>query len=231
MNCAHYRKLLLAEPAQIGGNTGTHLDNCVACKGFHDRLSFFELRLHRALRIPVGRQTRPVELRWDRRRLPHRPRGWLAIAASALLVLLGGSLWLGAPVRSLAAEVVGHVEDEPGAFAPTNEPVSQEKLDIAFSDTQLRVKAAALVVTYASRCSFRGHRVPHLVVQTDRGPVTVMILADESVRSSVRFDLRGYQGVLVPLPHHGTVAVLEPEGSSAGTSSLAALVISDMEPN
>jgi hypothetical protein len=179
----------------------------------------------------VARQTWPVELRWDRRRLPLRPQRWLAIAASALLVLVGGSLWLGAPVRSLAAEVVGHVEDEPGAFAPANQPVSQENLDIAFSDTHLRVKPAALVVTYASRCSFRGHRVPHLVVQTDRGPVTVMILADESVRSSVGFDLQGYQGVLVPLPHHGTVAVLEPDGSSAGISSLASLVISVMEPN
>jgi hypothetical protein len=163
--------------------------------------------------------------------LLHQPRSWLAIAASALLVLLVGSLWLGAPARSLAAEVVGHVEDEPEAFAPTNQPVSQEKLDIAFSDTQLHVKRAALPVTYASRCSFRGHRVPHLVVQTDRGPVTVMILADESVRSSVRFDLRGYQGVLVPLPHRGTVAVLEPEGGRAGTSALAASVISSMEPN
>jgi hypothetical protein len=231
MNCAHYRKLLLAEPAQIGRNTRTHLDNCVACKEFHDSLSSFEVRLHQALCIPVGRQTLPVELRRDRPRLLHQPRGWLAIAASALLVLLVGSLWLGAPARSLAAEVVGHVEDEPGAFAPANQPVSQEKLDIAFSDTQLRVKAAALVVTYASRCSFRGHRVPHLVVQTDRGPVTVMILVDESVRSSVRFDLQGYEGVLVPLPHHGTVAVLEPEGSSAGTSALAASVIRVMEPN
>jgi hypothetical protein len=73
--------------------------------------------------------------------------------------------------------------------------------------------------------------VPHLVVQTDRGPVTILILVDESVRGSVRFDLQGYQGVLVPLPHHGTVAVLEPEGSSAGTSALAASVISVMEPN
>jgi hypothetical protein len=63
-------------------------------------------------------------------------------------------------------------------------------------------------VSYASSCLFRGHRVPHLVVQTSMGPVTVMVLVHESVSKAVPFDEEGYRGVIVPVPGHGSLAVL-----------------------
>ena len=40
--------------------------------------------------------------------------------------------------------------------------------------------AGAGLVSYANSCVFRGHHVPHLVVQTEAGPVTVMVLVHES---------------------------------------------------
>ena len=199
---------------------------CVDCKRFYEKLHAFELRLNEALRVPMGRQNRTVLLAERRSRMLHPPRSWLAMAASALLALAIGSLWLGAPSRNLAAAVVDHVVDEAGAYAPSNRPVSPEKLDIAFSDTHLRMKPDAFIVTYASRCNFRGHRVPHLVVQTGNGPMTVMILTDETVRRSVRFDQQGYRGVLVPLPLKGSVAVLEREGDSAGSDAVSAVAAS-----
>jgi Protein of unknown function (DUF3379) len=68
--------------------------------------------------------------------------------------------------------------------------------------------AAAGVVSYASSCAFRGHHVPHLVIQTESGPVTVMVLVHEPVPKSVRFDEQGYRGVIVPVAGHGSLAVL-----------------------
>jgi hypothetical protein len=226
MNCLEHRKVLLAQPTQIDANARQHLMQCADCKRFYQKLHAFELRLHEALRIPVGRQNRPVLLSERRSRVLHRPRGWLAMAASVLLALAVGSLWLGAPSRSLAAAVVAHVVDEPEAYAPSNRSVSPEKLDIAFSDTHLHMKPGAFPVTYASRCDFRGHRVPHLVVQTANGPMTVMILTDETVRRSAQFNQQGYRGILVPLPVKGSVAVLERVGDSAGSDAVAALAAS-----
>ena len=75
-------------------------------------------------------------------------------------------------------------------------------------DSRLRLSNGAGMVSYASSCAFRGHRVPHLVIQTESGPVTVMVLVHEGVRKPVRFDEQGYRGVIVPVAGHGSLAVL-----------------------
>ena len=40
------------------------------------------------------------------------------------------------------------------------------------------------------------------------GPVTVMVLVHEAVRHPTQFDEQGYRGTIVPVPGHGSIAVL-----------------------
>jgi len=63
-------------------------------------------------------------------------------------------------------------------------------------------------VTYARTCLFDGHWVPHLVVHTDQGPVTVMVLRQERIKGRRAFRQNGYSGVLVPAAAGGTLAVV-----------------------
>jgi hypothetical protein len=72
----------------------------------------------------------------------------------------------------------------------------------------MRLATSAGLVSYANSCLFRGYLVPHLVVQSASGPVTVMVLVHESVPAPVRFDEQGYRGMILPMPGHGSVAVL-----------------------
>ena len=51
----------------------------------------------------------------------------------------------------------------------------------------IRFRSDAGMVSYAQSCRFRGENVPHLVVQTDAGPVTVMVLRNEKVTAPVKF--------------------------------------------
>jgi len=62
-------------------------------------------------------------------------------------------------------------------------------------------------VMYAHSCLFRGHVVPHLVVSTPQGPVTVMVLPHESVKHRMSFQEDGMSGVITPAPH-GSLAVI-----------------------
>ncbi len=62
-------------------------------------------------------------------------------------------------------------------------------------------------IVYASSCWFRGHFVPHVVVTTKHGPVTVMILLHEKITATQQFNEDGFAGLLVPA-HTGSVAVL-----------------------
>ena len=81
-----------------------------------------------------------------------------------------------------------------------------------------------LPVVYAMACPFHGRRVAHLVVQTDHGPMTVMLLPHEKVRRRTEFSEDGLHGVLLPAGE-GSVAVLSRDGAvpeaMAGRSSVA----------
>jgi hypothetical protein len=197
-----------------------HRATCHDCNLFTQRLLRFESRLERALGVPVPAQgestaeagaARAVSHRggWADRRGWDARKGWLAMAASVLLALVvAGGLWLSVPKSSLAADVVTHMAGEPQAWRRTDEPVPMPALEDVLRNSRLRLGAGAGVVSYAASCEFRGHRVPHLVVQTESGPVTVMVLVHEHVSKSMQFDEQGYRGVIVPVPGHGSLAVL-----------------------
>jgi hypothetical protein len=218
MDCEQFRRAMLAEPSNDDAELRLHLATCPECTRFAEQLRRFEARLDRALRVEVNprlmEQLVVTPLRATARRgarpwdPPHRR--WLAAAASVLLgTAVAVSLWVAAPGRSLAADVVKHMAGEPNAWARTEVPVPEPDLVKVLTDSHVRLKASAGLVSYASSCSFRGHHVPHLVVQTESGPVTVMVLTHEALRSAMRFNEQGYRGVIVPVHGHGSLAVLE----------------------
>ncbi len=229
MDCERYRRSVLTDPRDPDPLLRAHLETCGACAQFTQRLLGFEGRLERAMRFPVApvAPVRPAELDRSRRaraagRAPRRDgrRRWLAMAASvALAVVVAGGLWLALPGQSLAGDVVEHMAEEPQAWTRTDVPVPPEKLAAVWRDTHVRLGGNAGLVSYANVCGFRKHNVPHLVVQTDQGPITVMVLVHERVARPTPFDEDGYRGVIVPNPGHGSLAVLE-KGRAASAADL-----------
>jgi Protein of unknown function (DUF3379) len=198
MDHTQYRKGVMADPHSQDPELRMHRDGCAECRAYTQKLLEFEARLQRAMRveIPVHAQVSP-------------PRRWLALAASVLVgVAVAGGIWLSLPQRSLAAAVVAHMAGEPDAWRRTDVPVDAPALQDVLKDSKLRLKPDAGIVSYASSCQFRGHVVPHLVVQSASGPVAVMVLVHEPMRKSMDFDEQGYRGTIVPVPGHGSIAVL-----------------------
>jgi len=148
--------------------------------------------LTRKARVPLTKQA--------------RPRLFAFAASVAAALVIGGVLWLSRPPESLAAEIVTHVEGEPHSWEKT-EPVQTEKLDAVLRKSGVNLGSGMQPVVYASSCWFRGHYVPHVVVTTKDGPVTVMILLHERVNAAQQFNEAGYSGLLVPATT-GSVAVL-----------------------
>lgn len=218
-DCAHFRRSMLADPHDPDARLREHRESCPECNRFGERLLRFESRLERALRVAPPpeaglRSGKVVPLRAGSPRAAHR-RATLAMAASVLMaVVVAGGLWLSTPGPSLAADVVTHMREEPQAWRRTDVPVQDAKLETVLRDSHLRLAAGTGIVSYANSCGFRGRRVPHLVVQTEAGPVTVMVLVHEQVSKPVQFDERGYRGVIVPVAGHGSLAVLT-RGSAA----------------
>jgi hypothetical protein len=216
MDCAAHRRAMLADPHDPDAGLREHRESCPECRAFTERLLRFESRLDRALGVNIPVRTDRVaqvvplraKSRLARRGLEVR-KGWFAMAAGVLLaVVVAGALWLSAPGSSLAADVVTHMGGEPQAWRRTDVPVPGAELQEVLHDSHLRLGEGADLVSYAQSCDFRGHRVPHLVIQAESRPVTVMVLVHEHVPKMVRFDEQGYRGVIVPMAGHGSLAVL-----------------------
>jgi hypothetical protein len=208
MEHAHYRAAIMADPHDEDAELRAHREACAECRTFTEKLLKFESRLERALRVDIPPRADVLPFARKRGSAARAPRRWMALAASVLLgAAIVGGVWLSLPQPSLAAAVVAHMAGEPEAWQRT-EAVPQPELADVLKDSKLRLKSDAGIVSYASSCAFRGHRVPHLVVQTAKGPVTVMVLVHEAARQVTPFDSEGYRGTIVPVPGHGSIAVL-----------------------
>lgn len=207
MECLEFRRAAGADPYHLSEDALAHLDACPRCAEYLRQTLALDERVLAALRIPLPAPgARPAPSAGGAPAIVDRRR-WFALAASiAAGVAIGSLLWVSAPRESLAEAVVAHMGHEPDAMTsatPADPAVVEQVLDRA----GIRLHPEAGTVSFANTCSFRGERVPHLVVQTDAGPVTVLVLRKERVEAPARFDEQGYAGILVPAGP-GSIAVV-----------------------
>lgn len=141
-----------------------------------------------------------------RRTAAVRPR-WASLVGSILAgVLVGTWLWSGGSGNSLGEDVLSHVEDEGPALAAGG-PAPAEYVSRVLEQGVIRLRPGAREVLYARTCRFRGRSVPHLVLQSEGGPVTVLVLRDEPVDAAESFTGSGFSGRIEPAGP-GSIAVV-----------------------
>ncbi len=215
MNCSDARFALAADPRNADPALLEHLERCRACAAYSSDMHQLDQRLRDALAVAVPEVKLPSGP-YPAAVTSPAPGGGLArqetsrrfalAAGVAGVAILAGLLWAGFPRQSLASAVVAHMAHEPGAWSNTA-LLPQTQVDEVMAQSRVRVAGGLPGVTYANSCWFRGRHVPHLVVQTSAGPVTVLVLPNEPIEQSTRFDEGGYRGALVPAPR-GSIAVL-----------------------
>src|SRR5512135_456227 len=132
-----------------------------------------------------------------RRTVAVRPR-WASLVDSVLAgAVVGAWLWSGGQGNSLGDDVLSHLEDEIPKVAAGG-PVPAEKVSKVLEQGGIRLRPGAGGVLYAETCRFRGRSVPHLVLQTEGGPVTVLVLHDEPVAAVESFTGSGFSGRIEP---------------------------------
>lgn len=201
--CLEFRRQVGADPALADPAIDAHRRECAACARHQDELRAMDALLARALAVDVTRLAAPAAAE---RRAPGRRR-FFAIAASVTVGLaVGFALLLGNPRESIAREVVDHVAHEPGALTPTA-AIAPAALAGVLDPEGTRLRPGIGDVTFAARCVHDGRVVPHLVVQTAAGQVTVLLLRHREVREAVRFEEQGFAGVVLPAPR-GSIAIV-----------------------
>ena len=180
-----------------------------------------DLKIARALQIDVPPLVMPELPDIDEKVaiLPVRRRSkapiWFADAAT---VVLGLSIALRmSPIfeeyETLADEVLAHLDHEPGALRVTDAPVSDRRLARAVPASVAVFDREATLITYANPCIINGKRVPHLVVQGQHGPVTILLMPEEKVAGATPLDGDSVHGVILPVGD-GSIAIIGPREES-----------------
>lgn len=202
MNCEEFRTLVGAEPNTTRPDVLAHAEQHAECARYREEMQAMDRLIYRALAVDVRPATTPE--------LPQsNPRIW-RIAASVLITAVAvafTSIWLLTPRDTFAAEVIAHIHEEPDSLLITSESVSDESIEKILSRAHIRLQPGVALVSYATPCTFHGRLSPHLVVQTEQGPVTVLVLPEEPQRPRQRINEEGFEGVVMPAPR-GVIVVL-----------------------
>ena len=202
IDCLEFHRRVGAEPFTADADVEAHRQGCPACARHQDELRAMDGVIRQALAVDPARAATPAEVTTGATR-----RRVFAIAASLVAgAAVGIVLLVGAPRASIAREVIGHVEHEPGATGATAPRAPAALADVR-PPAGTRRRPGAGEVTFAARCVFDGHVVPHLVVQTPQGLVTVLMLRHRTLDDPLHLSESGYEGVVLPAPR-GSIAIV-----------------------
>ena len=214
MICEDARLLIGADPDAAGPELEEHLRGCEGCRAWRAEMQRLNADVRRAL-------AEPPDIR--RRSTPRAAPAWreYALAAGVVLAMAAAlAVWVLRPTDTLARDLVTHVKGEPESWLST-QGVSAGSIDHALKSSGIALDFASDKIVYAQSCWFRGHYVPHLVVETTHGPATVLILRHEHVKARDDFREGGMTGVIVPAGD-GSIAVLTRGRGQGQVDDLAA---------
>jgi len=219
MKCEQYRQAVAAEPAFDGA--AEHVSVCAECQAFRDEMRALDAGIAKALQLELPTLTLPelppidvqdndaqdnVVSLASRRSLPMP--GWIALAASVMLAaFIGIRMFAGVDNISLADEVLAHLDHDPAALVVSTTPVSDERLIEAVPESVAHMDHSAGLITYAKSCEINGKTVPHLVIQGEFGPITILLMPEEKIAVAQTLDGDNVHGVLLPVGN-GSIAII-----------------------
>ena len=110
-----------------------------------------------------------------------------------------------------ADQILAHIDHEPYAFRVVDEAVSEQRLQQVMSASVATMDHSASLITYAQSCLINGRDVPHLVIQGERGPVTILLMPYEKISGAQAIQGENVRGVVLPIGN-GSIAIIGEEG-------------------
>lgn len=218
MNCTDIQTALAADPA-FKDESG-HLQGCADCQAYQGDLKVLDQRMRAAMEVDVPKLNMPELPDLDLSNvaaLPVRRRMtaplWFAVAASVALAMFVG-LRVGGPENveySLAEQVLAHVDHEPAALLPSKTPVAADRLQQVVPNNMATMNHEAGLITFAETCPINGNPIPHLVMQGEHGPITILLMPEEKINEAIILDGENIHGSILPVGD-GSVAIIGTRG-------------------
>ena len=213
MNCLDFRRRIAARPERLDETLTRHVRECTACARFETELHELDEDIRRVLDVPVPEQLAPrILLAQSTRCRRRQSRLWWLASAASLLLLVG---LIVAIVNQRADEpledvVVAHIRAEAHHLTERND-VPVEKLQNVLARVGQRVVGDIGAINYAGVCPIGARNGAHLIIEGQRGPVTVLILPATVVAQRRSIDVTDLHGMILPA-ENGSIAIVGTPG-------------------
>lgn len=218
MNDKELEKRIAAEPFADIDLSGLSAENRQSAEAFREEMQALDGRIAAALAVDVPELDLPelpeigddnvVNMPISNKRRLSAPE-WIGIAASFLLVAVIGARMFdsGSDFPTLAEEVIAHLDHEPRALQVSSEPVAERRLTRVVNRSGVELDRNVGLITYARSCIINGKAVPHLVMQGESGPITLLLMPGEFVEKAVPLSGVSINGVILPVGD-GSIAIV-----------------------
>jgi hypothetical protein len=222
MNCFEARRLLLAAPRERAAAHAGHVNQCASCARLAERLRGLDSSIADAASVPI-----PDGLA-DRILLPRvqRPRWQHYAAAAAVLLalglgLIGPRLWdgfsLSAPVEAVgpthpAVTAIAMVVEQQPTFIDEAHGFDLAAVEVDLKRLGLSLKREGVKVDYAGPCYMPDTACDHIVLSTDQGPVSVILVPDYPIGSRTLVADRRMAALVSPAGSGGYIVVAQSPG-------------------
>lgn len=217
MDCENYKLIQTADPASVEG--AEHLASCADCRQYDDELQVLNGKIAQALDIAVPELKLPElpELVAENVAVLHPRRAvtkpvWFALAASIMVAVFIGVSLSGVDDADLSIvdQLLAHIDHEPYALRSVR-PVSAKRLAKVVPASIATMDNEAGLITYAQSCVINGRDVPHLVIQGENGPVTILLMPKEAISEKTAVDGESVHGFIFPFGD-GSFAIIGEKG-------------------
>jgi Protein of unknown function (DUF3379) len=209
MNCSNFRRLKLAEPQSANAEQIKHENLCPPCAVFAKKIDAFERKLHdvAAVGVPDG-FAEQILLGVDRSGKARRlQRPYLAMAATIAVAVLASLTFFLLPDRNeVATAFAAHVASHPDELN-ARDSIELASFAAALSEYGGAVDGSVGEVTHMKLCPIMGVQAMHMVVQTEHGTATLILLPNTRASTSKPIVREGFAVTVVPL-RQGSMGVL-----------------------
>ncbi len=206
-HCLDFRREKLADPKRLSAAARTHAHECSACREFARGIDSHATQVDTALAVPVpeGLVDR-VLLRVHYGR--GRPWTLWALAASVVFSLgLGVKQWQPRQTPDAARVAIEHVLHEPQAFTDAR-LADPDQFRFVLANFGGEMQASLGTVRYMKLCPVAQGTAWHIVLDTEVGEVTLLLIPDAKATGEVyRGTLGGYSAQILP-GGQGYVAII-----------------------
>lgn len=183
-SCIDLRREKLADPKRLSAEATAHLARCEHCRAFARRIDALEQRTAQVLAVPVpdGLAER-VLLRVHR----NHKRPWKLWTLAACFVLsfgIGVEQWRPRETTDYARFAINHVMHEPESFSE-HRLADPARFRTVLADFGGELKAPIGTVRYMRLCPVPTGTGWHIVLDTEVGPVTLLLIPGENISGAV----------------------------------------------